>query len=442
MIINSRYNILFKDKSFNYAFNSLSGSLIKITKNQLLFLQEGKNANSLDLSNSEQRILIENGFLIEDNFNELEFLEKNFRTMSKNPYSAIYTLYLSMKCNLACPYCIEKSSNKTINEIDLEILERFIVNQLSTINNVLVVWSGGEPLLYWEKIKKLSKTFKSNSRKPFYSRIVTNGVLLTEEIARELPTYNIKHAQITLDGPPEIHDTSRIFKSKKGSFNQVLQGIINASKYIKVTIRINIDSVNAKHIPRLLELLNSSDISKENVILSFKPIVPGYNTKDTSNLLSNRDFSIIEIELYKQAKKYNFPTSLYTVNPNSVRCAYFHNNSFNISPDLKLYRCSEQIEETQFACGKIDEDSNIKLYRNVNKLETYDPYEDEECKRCKALPLCMGKCPITINNKNCNHGDGCVPHKFNTCERVLLQNNIEYNDLLECAENPLKSRCN
>ncbi len=92
---------------------------------------------------------------------------------------------LTEKCNLACDYCcVYKDENKTLTLKQLkraiEILFLFDTKHKEKI----IAISGGEPLLFFDKVKKIFKYGKSIGNERGYRTdfsIVTNGILLDEK---------------------------------------------------------------------------------------------------------------------------------------------------------------------------------------------------------------------------------------------------------------------
>ena len=80
------------------------------------------------------------------------------------------TIYLGSKCNLNCAYC-----HKEITD-DVQVSEEFIA-RLKTMDDLVVKFMGGEPLLYMDTIKR----FITELPKAKFV-ITTNGVLLDEHI--------------------------------------------------------------------------------------------------------------------------------------------------------------------------------------------------------------------------------------------------------------------
>ena len=80
------------------------------------------------------------------------------------------TIYLGSKCNLNCAYCHKEATE------DVNISYEFI-KKLKTIDNLVVKFMGGEPLLYIDTIKKFINELPNAK-----FVITTNGVLLDEHI--------------------------------------------------------------------------------------------------------------------------------------------------------------------------------------------------------------------------------------------------------------------
>lgn len=84
---------------------------------------------------------------------------------------------LGLKCNLKCKYCYRDFARR---ELPSELSEdmKVFLKQLTPEKCECVCMSGGEPLLYWDKIKEVFSYVPKNVHK----KIMTNGILITEEI--------------------------------------------------------------------------------------------------------------------------------------------------------------------------------------------------------------------------------------------------------------------
>ena len=102
--------------------------------------------------------------------------------------SAVFLL-LGPACNMTCRHCSQTPIKNTFClQPDFELPEKVIVflkKWLSVKNGFFsrIYFWGGEPLLYWETIKRYILMFETRGIFPRQYRIFSNGLLLTKEIA-------------------------------------------------------------------------------------------------------------------------------------------------------------------------------------------------------------------------------------------------------------------
>lgn len=134
----------------------------------------------------------------------------------------ICVFHLTNKCNLKCSYCYANTEMKG-NILSSNIMTKLLnILASSSYNPILIEFHGGEPLLYWERIKKIVK--KYHKKEKFYFGIQTNGTLLTQDVIDFIKMYSIEIG-VSMDGPQKIHDRNRHYLNGKGSFYDVIRGI-------------------------------------------------------------------------------------------------------------------------------------------------------------------------------------------------------------------------
>lgn len=138
------------------------------------------------------------------------------------------TLVVCEDCNLRCEYCylIEKLNKRSYmnKAVCLKALKLFFEHAQSPIH---ISFYGGEPLLNFDIIKSatlyaLEEAKKRNMKCSF--GLVTNGTICSEDIFAFLNHHKFI-VNISLDGPAEIHDRFRKFKSGKSTFDVILNNI-------------------------------------------------------------------------------------------------------------------------------------------------------------------------------------------------------------------------
>ncbi|MFA6074709.1 MAG: SynChlorMet cassette radical SAM/SPASM protein ScmF [Negativicutes bacterium] len=137
--------------------------------------------------------------------------------------NSIY-FYLTDGCNLNCRHCwlapLFTGNNEPCNFLDLDLLKD-IVRQGKEIGLQSVKLTGGEPLLHpqFEAIVDFLQAEELGIT------VETNGVLLTEELAKKLVKSKAFHLSVSLDGVDA--DTHEAMRRVKDSFAAALRGIAN-----------------------------------------------------------------------------------------------------------------------------------------------------------------------------------------------------------------------
>ena len=150
---------------------------------------------------------------------------------------------LNLDCNLACTYCFEgqRKGKWYLSDETADAFIAFVKNRdLTGKKAIEVTFYGGEPLLSIGRVSSASRNSSGPMRRKKACRyefgLVTNGTLLTPEVVRKLAPLGLKGAKVTLDGPEEIHDRFRPFRSGTGSFDVILRNIADVCELIRIQI--------------------------------------------------------------------------------------------------------------------------------------------------------------------------------------------------------------
>lgn len=104
---------------------------------------------------------------------------------------------VTTECNLRCVYCHIKKEKYHITQEEINTLLEYLSSRKDPY--VLSLY-GGEPLLYWDKCKKIIEGVHTLSNYSLCSKIelCTNGVLLKEDIIEFCEFYNVE-IQVSFD---------------------------------------------------------------------------------------------------------------------------------------------------------------------------------------------------------------------------------------------------
>ena len=151
--------------------------------------------------------------------NYLPIFEKN----NKAVLPLRYFFELTYLCNLNCPYCyVGKDRIKD----ELSTSEWYkVISQIPWYSFVTLV--GGEPLIRGDFCEILKQVCKKTFSKV---NVVSNGVLITDEIINAFIESNMLLLSVSLDGWEENHDK---YRNKQGIFKKITDNLDNLSKQCK-----------------------------------------------------------------------------------------------------------------------------------------------------------------------------------------------------------------
>ncbi len=189
--------------------------------------------------------------------------------------------HITDRCNFRCAHCYQENYTD-VSDMPLEEL-KVIANKLF---ETLSKWkkkgdvsiTGGEPLVRKDLSPFLEYLDSSDEISELH--ILSNGTLITDEVARELKKFTKLHSvQVSLDGSsPKIHDSIR----GPGAFKKAVKGIkILLSCGIDVKVMFTLQRCNVKDVPSLIDLAIREKISG----LTIERLVPMGNSKNAKDSL-------------------------------------------------------------------------------------------------------------------------------------------------------------
>jgi len=410
----SRYNFFFEAEDGKYiGYNTMTGGLAVIEdENRDKIHEILKEPNKYKPANEKEeklfQALIKGGFLIPEERDEIAILKvRNRRARYKSDELSLL-LEPTLACNFRCIYCFEEDHPPIrMSEEVQEGVFKFVGDKLSGGKKRLhISWFGGEPLLEFNIIRKLSEEFKKickNEHCDYKAYIVTNGYLMDNNVIRLFKdVLNIKGVQVTIDGPPDIHNKYRPLVGGGKSFDRVFKNMKNlvesdlAEELDYINLRINYDENSYRRVGELLDLFPERGRSRMRVF--FKGIFGAYNKVEEEGLTTldslcfEEESSKVSIELSKEAIKKGYEVSRISRLGQSYYCPndlYWH---YEIDPEGNILLCNVAKERGFPPVGKITPEGTTFNYDLLAKWMSFEAFDDEKCLNCKALPFCMGGC--------------------------------------------------
>lgn len=387
----SYYNFFVRHRNIVICYNSFSDAFAAISHSA--YQQILDCSNNIDLLKSlNEKVfdqMIDNGFIIRDNVDELSYLRFiNKRDCFSQDYDI--TIIPTLDCNLKCWYCWQTHKQDSFMNDEMQTrIARHVKNELESggIRQLAIEWFGGEPFFAFDKVvDPLGTSLVNLAREygtPFCSTFVTNGTLITSAMLDKLKEFN-SFFQITIDGNRSKHNRVKVFKNgHTDAYKKVIDNLYMLADNLPNTInlRINYDDSTLDKFDEVLEDLDKIDRSKISIYFEriWQTESDGKNMKLFDALL--------------KASRAGFSVEYGNFNPRSYCCKSDRYRQVAFNYDGKIFKCTGRPFIDDNSDGEIADNGNIiwQETKVVNRTARAT-FEIEKCLKCKMLPQCAGPC--------------------------------------------------
>ncbi|MBU2595812.1 radical SAM protein [Patescibacteria group bacterium] len=379
-----------------------TGSVIEIDPESATWLQSGDFDQFPADAISD---LVSLGIIHDDTVDEKAEFLKHYSQTWDGLGTFLLHLVPTTNCQLDCVYCYEDGIDRTKVVSDNKIPEilSWIDSYLAAneLHLMRIVWHGGEPLLYPNKLRDTMPSLLEIAERrgiPLETQVVTNGVMATADILEFLSGYNLGRLQITLDGPPEVHDSRRYRRgTKAGSFAEIhsnMLAALNQGFVQRIDVRVNLDIQNQGKLERLFAIL-AADGVQDNIHLSLGIITNTLPNESCSGGANNyfdvygfsEDQAVEEyLKVAALAKSYGFqPPGELIVGP---WCVARHPHAWTVGPDGEIYKCLSTVGRPEHVVGHLPE------VPSNDAVTSYTLRRIADCldQGCNMVPICGGGC--------------------------------------------------
>ncbi len=422
------------------AFNAMSCGLAEMDEESYQVYEALAGGDGDGVDRQKHAELIENlkkgGFLIDPDLDELAAIRAaHYRARFGNRGFGL-TIIPTLRCNFACDYCYEDSKIHSTPDdrgglMSDEVCDNIVKlceQRIEPKGTFGVTWYGGEPLLAPQIIEKLTKEFIricEEKEASYHAGIITNGYLLDEKNLELLKRCKVTFAQVTIDGPREVHDKRRCLKSGGGTYDRIMENLLRIPKDsgLRIAIRINVDKRNEGRIAGLLKDMTSRHMQLRPDMTIYFAQVNDYVDSCSSiagNCMVLREFSHSMAKLYRLALDRGFDISIYPV-PQISSCGAIASGTMVIDPDGTTQPCWNTMGNPRTRTGKVSNGS-IEVDDRIYDWLGYSPFRTD-CEKCTVLPLCLGGCPYrSIRPEGIDQPteNTCSWWKYNLSEMLAL----------------------
>ncbi|MSO29329.1 MAG: radical SAM protein [Acidobacteria bacterium] len=391
--------------------------------------------------NDEERetieALVENGFLVGTREEERGALKQYFTNMVEDTDQLRITVLTTLQCNFACDYCFQGDHgdhNKFAHKMSLETAARVIdwaehrLDEVKPEKFVLTLF-GGEPLLNLPACYMLAERCHALCEErgvKLLVNIITNGLLLTEEVVDRLTPFGLNGIKITLDGDRDTHNRMRPLRGKQGTFDRIIENVRKVAGKVAITIGGNFDESSVDSYPALLDYLRAQDFADDIAKINFKPIIKpappatpkgfiplsvvgsngnplggacmttagagggGASACDSCHFVDEKmQF------LRDETRKHGFAT------PDGVHmgpCEIHRRHAYSIGPDGDLYNCPGFTGDASQSTGHIDGREETWRAAVAERFDRLTAHK-EECGDCSFVPVCGGGCSVAAHTE-------------------------------------------
>lgn len=325
-------------------------------------------------------------------------------------------------CNLDCEYCFFLTKEQLYPGSKFRMtddLQETYIQQLLAAHQtpeVTIAWQGGEPTLmglaFFQRSIELVEKHKKPGQQVSHT-IQTNGTKLDDDWAKFFKQNHFL-VGLSVDGPQPLHDTYRVDKRGRGTFDQVMQGLKVLQKHqVDVNILCTVNAANGDH-PLTVYRFFRDELKAE--FMQFIPIIERIN-EDGSTLIQAGN-QVTE----RSVKPEQFGQFLNTVFDEWVRrdvgkifiqhfdaalanwvgvppsvCIFSKTcgNALALEHNGDLY-CCDHFVEPAYKLGNIQDTPMIEMVASDRqrqfgqaKLDTLPQY----CRDCAVRFACNGGCP-------------------------------------------------
>jgi MoaA/NifB/PqqE/SkfB family radical SAM enzyme len=309
-------------------------------------------------------------------------------------------------CNLACTHCFAGVLPRNHHPLTLRELDR-LFRDLARLGSFRLGLTGGEPLLR----KDLFDILDAATECGLHPCLTTNGLLVTESIARELGKRELVWLNVSLEGPDaETNDAVR----GAGTFAAVLDRLAVLRRHARFTLAFTVMRTNAHLVRRCAEL--AYRVGAHTAV--FRPLYPAGIALHHLDLMPSlgqytdalRELAVMDspgadlrgLDPFSPASRVPTQPQVHTsptcgagnhvcsisvqgdVNPCSFLGPAFNAGNVRDTPFAVIWRTARQLERMRRQAGDFEGGCRARAQAFAGSVEAADPWFEEYRRHAQA----------------------------------------------------------
>ncbi len=353
--------------------------------------------------------------------------EDRWKYYSESPFvPTCLAVYLSNRCNLCCTYCYARSETRrsdapVIRAEAVGAAASLVAEECAKAGRAFsfVINGGGEPTVHFELVRHLVSLTRDIARRSgvgWSGHITTNGMV--SEVEAEWLAHNLDTIELSCDGPPDIHNSSRPLAGGGGSSQRVervarvLAGNCRRSA-VRATILSQAITRQSEIVAYCVQALGILDIRFE----------PAYQVRALHDPFLGADQAEAFVEHYLKAARLARDLGA-ELSYSGVRLDEIHGpycpplrELLLLAPDGSATACFFSVDSHTEAgkkavIGRLDETTGGFVLDPLRIAEWRRRATDipARCRDCICLYHCARECPEVCHGLG--HRDDCAPPGF------------------------------
>lgn len=310
----------------------------------------------------------------------------------------LHTLFFEVtsRCNALCDHCGSRCTASKRDELSPEDFKKVLDSVAENFGTkaIMLNITGGEPLMR----KDLFEITGYADSLGFKWGLVTNGMLITDDVISKMKETHMSTITISLDGMKKTHEE---FRHVPGCFDRIISAIekLKDSDFIEhIQVTFIATKNNIYELPEVYRLLSMLGIDS----LRISGIDPIGRAKDNEQLMLSREEYLYLFDFMKKHRTSTLPVVWSCTH-------YFGNTESTLDPTGKIFSCYTGIHVASvlsngdiFGCPNIPRrkeliqgnvltddfcevwKNNFEFYRNPNRTKA------KQCEGCEYWNYCKG----------------------------------------------------
>jgi len=354
-------------------------------------------------------LLREKKILLEDPTQD-ESLLSQFRARARSLHGGqLQLMYLitHADCNLRCTYCfVGQSCLPAQSRMSCQTAReavRYFFQHSKKIRERRIIFYGGEPLLNPEALLAAADEAISLSEKVSAKvdmTLITNGLLLTKPLARDLLEREIK-VSVSIDGPEEVHDAYRKTRGGGPTYKEALRALRTLQELGgKPSVSCTITPVSLGRWDEVVNLI-VDELKVEG--LGFNILVPTSCPEAAPHYVDAIEPTRAILQAFERFRELGIYEDRMgrRVKPFISRSFHFKDclgvgGQIAVAPDGSIGPCQGLLGEPKYfplnlSDGDLGDPFNNSLF---SEWVERHPLNFDECLECPAISICGGGCPL------------------------------------------------